>query len=180
MNTSLCTLPRPRYLCFRRSFSIKCLALLGVLYLSGGLVGEAHATNYERQRDSFLSAVALVETGNNPRAVGSKGERGLYQFTRQTWKQHTKKSHYKAHDPSYSQVIAKKHYDWLYKNLTRKGYPASPYWIAVAWNSGLKRTTTGRAPGMSRRYAERVTNLVFDDQRQLLAMNHRSARPATR
>ena len=144
--------------------------------MSGGLVSEARAANYEAQRDSFLSAVALVETGNNPRAVGSKGERGLYQFTRATWKQHTKLSHYKAHDPSYSQVIAKKHYDWLYSNLSLKGYPPSPYWLAVAWNTGLKRTTSGRFPRVSRRYAERVKNLVFDDQRQLLAMNQRSIR----
>jgi hypothetical protein len=174
MKLSLRTYLRPRCLYIRRSFKIQFLPLLGLLFLSDGLVGQARATNYEAQRNSFLSDVALVETGNNPRAVGSKDERGLYQFTRQTWRQHTKLSHYKAHDPSYSKQIAKKHYDWLYNNLSLKGYPPSAYWLAVAWNTGLKRTVTGRFPRISRRYAERVKILVFNDQRELLATNRRS------
>jgi soluble lytic murein transglycosylase-like protein len=145
--------------------------MLSGLLLITGLISRSDAATYDSQRDAFLEAVAMVETNGNPRAVGSLGERGLYQFTRTTWKQHTKRSHYAAHDPHYSTEIARKHYDWLYENLSEKGFPPSPYWLAVAWNSGLKRTTSGRFPSVSRRYAERVTNLVFDSQRQLLAMN---------
>ena len=147
------------------------LLAFSALILGFGLVSDAGAMNYDRQRDVFLDAVAIVETGGNPRAVGSKGERGLYQFTRATWQQHTKHSHYEAHDPKFSRMIAQKHYDWLYSNLSRRGFPPSPYWLAVAWNSGLSRTTKGKPPSMSRRYGERVSNLVFDSQRQLLAMN---------
>ena len=171
MHATTCT--RSRLCCLRLQSTRLAgrLLLLSAFVLGLGLASEAEATNYDRQRDAFLKAVAMVETGGNARAVGSKGERGLYQFTRLTWQQHTKRSHHEAHDPGYSLTIARKHYDWLYTNLSRKGFPPSPYWVAVAWNSGLTRTTTGRFPSMSRRYGERVSNLVFDSQRQLLAMN---------
>ncbi len=150
------------------------LILSGLLMV--GLFSQAGAVTYDGQRDAFLEAISIVETNGNPRAIGSLGERGLYQFTRATWRQHTKRSHYEAHDPSYSKIIARKHYDWLYANLSDRGFPPSPYWLAVAWNSGLKRTTSGRFPSVSRKYAERVTNLVFDSQQHLLAMNRTSRR----
>lgn len=171
MHATTCTRSRLCCLHLKTTRLAGHLLILGVLVFSLGFVSDAGAMSYDRQRDAFLEAVALVETGGNARAVGGKGERGLYQFTRSTWHQHTKRSHHEAHDPGYSLTIARKHYDWLYANLSRKGFPPSPYWLAVAWNSGLTRTTSGRFPSMSRRYGERVSNLVFDSQRQLLAMN---------
>lgn len=171
MHATNCKLLKP---CCLRIGTVRLagrLLMLGGLLLATGLISRSEAATYDNQRDAFLEAVAIVETNGNPRAVGSLGERGLYQFTRTTWTQHTKRSHYEAHDPNYSTVIAQKHYDWLYENLSDRGFPPSPYWIAVAWNSGLRRTTSGRFPSVSRRYAERVTNLVFDNQRQLLALN---------
>lgn len=171
MHATNCTTLKPSCLRMGTVRLAGRLLMLGGLLLVSGLVTQSDAVTYDNQRDAFLEAVAIVETNGNPRAVGSLGERGLYQFTRTTWKQHTKRSHYEAHDPNYSTVIARKHYDWLYQHLSNRGFPPSPYWLAVAWNSGLKRTTSGRFPSVSRQYAERVTNLVFDSERQLLVMN---------
>jgi len=34
----------------------------------------------------FIAAIAMVESGNNPAAVGKAGELSEYQITRQVWK----------------------------------------------------------------------------------------------
>ncbi len=46
-----------------------------------------------------LKAIAQVESRGNPRRVGRLGERGLYQFRRDTWRQHTRENFYRAHHP---------------------------------------------------------------------------------
>ena len=37
----------------------------------------------------FLLAIASVESGNNPKAIGQEGERSAYQMTRETWRRYT-------------------------------------------------------------------------------------------
>jgi soluble lytic murein transglycosylase-like protein len=111
-------------------------------------------------RDAFLRAIAEVETGNNPRKVGRSGERGLYQFRQNTWRQHTRRPFYDAHSPAVAHDVATRHYEWILQSLQRNGQRPTPYMIAAAWNSGVSRVSSGRIPASTRDYAQRVVNLA--------------------
>ena len=59
-----------------------------------------------------------------------------------------------------SDDVAIKHYEWLKRGLEGAGLPATPYYIALAWNGGLDAAVLGRAPAVARDYAERAANLA--------------------
>ncbi|MGH8020929.1 MAG: lytic transglycosylase domain-containing protein [Opitutaceae bacterium] len=144
---------------FRRHFCVALLASCSWL----GVGSKAHAeesANPEWDRDVFLRAISEVETGGNSRAVGQAGERGMYQFRRQTWQQHTSRSFFEAHNPVVARSVAALHYDWLLAGFRRNGRAPSVHLMAAAWNSGLSRTLNGRVSKASRDYARRVANLV--------------------
>lgn len=126
--------------------------------------------------DSFLKAVAEVETGGNPRAVGGQGERGLYQFTLATWRAYTTQPFIAAHDPVIAHEVAVKHFVWLQDRMLASGRQPTAHHLAVAWNSGLSRALTGRFPQSTRDYASRVVNLTGAYARSL---PQKSARPVT-
>jgi soluble lytic murein transglycosylase-like protein len=111
-------------------------------------------------KESFLRAISEVETGGNSRAIGRAGERGMYQFSRQTWRQHTSRSFHDAHNPLVSKQIARMHFDWLEAGFRRNGRTPNSYMMAAAWNAGLSRTLSGRIPRSTVDYAKRVTNIV--------------------
>lgn len=147
----------------RISGGLRNSLILGSLISLLGLqqsVGAAETGSVDK--DSFLKAVAQVESGNDPRAVGRMGERGVFQFRKDTWKQYTKRSFFKAHDRSVSYQVALKHYEWLYDGFIRNGYKPTPYLMASAWNSGLTRTLSGKAPSSTRNYARRVATIASD------------------
>ena len=148
----------------RSVFRIGFLALLSVFCIS-----VCHARDRHAARDAFLKAVAQVETGGNRWAVGKAGERGLYQFSRATWHQHTKRSFMLAHNIAVSHRIAVEHYEWIYHALARRGR-ATPYWIAVAWNAGLSRALAREVPKSTRKYARSVVNL-FSVERAMIVAN---------
>lgn len=145
-----------------RGFFAKRLAAIGLaasLWLgTGEHLSAAEAVDGERE--AFLKAIAEVETGNNPRAIGRRGERGMYQFTRTTWRLHTRRNFADAHSPAVSAQVAALHYDWLYEGLLRNGKQPTPFLMAAAWNAGLSRVVNGQVPRSSRDYATRVVNIV--------------------
>ena len=112
------------------------------------------------EMETFLRAIAEVETGGNSRAIGRRGERGMFQFTRTTWRLHTRRAFADAHNPSVAFDVAAQHYEWLYNGLIRNGRQPSPYLLAAAWNAGLSRVVNGQLPRSSRDYATRVVNIV--------------------
>lgn len=143
----------------RRPFCVAVLA--SCAWLSAGPKGHAQeARDPVLDREVFLRAISEVETGGNSRAVGRAGERGMYQFRRQTWQQYTSRSFYEAHNPVVARSIAARHYDWLLDGFRRNGRTPSVYLMAAAWNSGLSRTLNGRVPKATRDYARRVSNIV--------------------
>jgi hypothetical protein len=142
-----------------KRFVLRTLAALAVFWLGPSHVDLA-ASQPVVDRDAFLSAVAEIETGGNARAVGRRGERGLYQFTRATWQRHSSRPFVDAHDPVIAHAVAVRHFKWLQDKIATSGREATSYRLAVAWNAGLSRALSGSAPRSTRDYARRVSNLA--------------------
>lgn len=84
---------------------------------------------------------------------------------------HTSVPFTRALDRGASDAVAIKHYEWIKRGLEAAGLPATPYNIALAWNSGLGAATSGRSPSIAHDYAQRATNLAyqFESNRQQYA-----------
>lgn len=117
-------------------------------------------------RESFLRAIAEVETGSNPASIGRHGERGLFQFRKAVWAQHTSAPFTRAHHPDTSWSIARIHFDWVYAYLSSKGVPPTVQSMAMAWNAGVGATVRRQIGPATKDYAQRVAALVEDDQRR--------------
>lgn len=116
-----------------------------------------------------LRAINWVENPTNHTRMGRHGELGPYQFRPATWRMHTRKPFRHAVERQAADEIAVKHYDWIKRTLENAGVDASPFNIAMAWNSGVDNVLKGRVPMVSYDYATRVTNLVqtFKEQTQV-------------
>lgn len=112
-----------------------------------------------------LRAINWVENPNNHTKMGRFGELGPYQFRAGTWRMHTRKSFQLANQRDTADEIAIMHYEWIKRNLEKAGVDASPFNIAMAWNTGVSNVVNGRAPRVSFDYAQRVTNLVHSFKR---------------
>jgi hypothetical protein len=149
------------------------LLLVSVL----GLATQAAADD----RWETLRAINWVENPTNHTRMGRFGELGPYQFRPATWRMHTKKPFRLAIDREASDEVAVLHYEWIKRSLEKAGVAATPFNIAMAWNSGVDNVLNGRAPEASYSYAERVANLVQTFKRQNRAAAYASAsRPAPR
>lgn len=107
-----------------------------------------------------LRAINWVENPTNQTHVGRFGELGPYQFRPATWRMHTDKPFRLAIERSVADEIAVKHYEWIKRTFEQAGVEPSVFNIAMAWNCGVDAVLSGRAPGVSYNYAERVANLV--------------------
>ena len=143
-----------------RPFSIVALLLLG---FNAAAASDA----------TFLEAIAQVESGQNRKAIGKAGERGMYQVGREAWKDAEERlkaeGHYrfpwsKWRDATAQDMIAASHLRWIRANFKRVGKPdPTPEQIAVVWNLGWSAAVARRfAPND---YALRVANLFRLSQR---------------
>ena len=107
-----------------------------------------------------LRAINWVENPTNQTHVGRFGELGPYQFRPATWRMHTNRPFRQAIDRAVADEVAVKHYEWIKRTFEQAGVEASVFNIAMAWNCGVAAVLSGRAPGVSYNYAERVSNLV--------------------
>jgi hypothetical protein len=107
-----------------------------------------------------LRAINWVENPTNHTRMGRFGELGPYQFRPTTWRMHTKRPFAQATQREAADEVAVKHYEWIKASLESAGVDASPFNIAMAWNSGVNNVLKGRVPSVTYNYAERVTNLV--------------------
>ncbi len=117
------------------------------------------ATTASADEQKTLRAIRLVESGDNPEAVGRCGEQGAYQFQQVTWRTHTDLPFSMAHDPATADRIAVLHLVWIQKRLTLAGIAATTYNVALAWNAGVGAVINGRFGASSIRYADRVVAL---------------------
>jgi hypothetical protein len=90
--------------------------------------------------EKFLYAVAEKETGYNPRAIGPRGERSMYQMKYATWKRYTTRPFYCATtDPVLAHNIALRHLHYLleYHFHGQVGIQANTvYMLALLWHYG--------------------------------------------
>jgi len=144
-----------------RPFSIVALLLLGF-----NAAAAAEAT--------FLECIAQVESGQNRKAVGKAGERGMYQGGKAAWDDANarleKEGHYhfqwsKWRDATAQDMIASAHLRILRQRFKAIGFDTpTPEQLAVAWNRGFEGARSYNfAPND---YAVRVANLFRLSQRQ--------------
>jgi soluble lytic murein transglycosylase-like protein len=144
-----------------RPFSIVALFFLG---FNAAVASDA----------TLLESIAMVESGQNRKAIGKAGERGMYQVGRDAWDDANKQlkaqgyHHYqwsKWRDVTAQDMIAATHLRWIRENFMRVGKPdPTPEQIAVVWNLGWSASVSRRfAPND---YAIRVGNL-FRSQKVL-------------
>jgi hypothetical protein len=137
-----------------RPFSIVALLLLG---FNAAAASDA----------TLLEAIATVESGQNRKAVGKAGERGMYQVGYAAWKDAEDRlkaeGHYrfpwsKWRDATAQDMIAASHLRWIRANFARVGIHApTAEQIAIVWNVGWSGAVARRfAPND---YAIRVGNL---------------------
>ena len=112
------------------------------------------------ERWATLEAIHQLENPGNSTRPGPFGELGAYQFRSGTWRMHTEVPFERANDRQISDTVAVRHYEYLKRGLEAKRVRATPYNIALAWNSGLGAVIAGTSPRVAHNYATRAANLV--------------------
>jgi len=118
-----------------------------------------------QSRLATLQAIHCLENPTDRARPGPCGELGAYQFRATTWHRYSRQPFSCALDRRDSDDVAVRHYEWLKNQIERRGMPASPYNIALAWNGGLGAVFARRTPRSVRDYAERAANLAADFDR---------------
>jgi len=122
---------------------------------------------------AFLEAIAQVESGQNRKAIGKAGERGMYQVGKAAWNdanallESEKNFHYQWsqwRDATAQDMIAAAHLRILRARFKADGYSTpTPEQLALAWNRGYEGAKSWNfAPND---YAIRVSNLFRLSQR---------------
>jgi hypothetical protein len=143
-----------------RPFSIVALFLLG---FNSAAASDA----------TFLEAIAMVESGQNRKAIGKAGERGMYQVGKAAWNdanallEAEKHFHYQWsqwRNVTAQDMIAAAHLRILRQRFKADGYSTpTPEQLALAWNRGYEGAKSYHfAPND---YALRVGNLFRLSQR---------------
>lgn len=109
--------------------------------------------------DAYRQALSAVESNNNPKAIGLRGERGLFQIRPTTWALFTTKSFHLAFDPDTSWETCRRILTSYAQQLHDARHPVTPYYLALAYNSGPTAVTIHRTSNASQNFADRVRNL---------------------
>jgi hypothetical protein len=134
---------------------LACVA--SVFIVSSALFGaQARAS----ERWATLEAIHQLENPHNTSEPGQYGELGPYQFRESTWRMYTQAPFSQALDRRTADVVAVKHYNWLKAQLESHGLAATPYRIALAWNSGIGAVVAGSSTAASEDYASRAANIA--------------------
>ena len=104
---------------------------------------------YGVDETAILKAIAIREGGSQ---MGKAGELGAWQMMPATV----------LDADGYDRLAAGRHLHWLQRNLEKAGQNVSPFNIALCWNAGFTRATSGKAKDISYLYALEVTN-IYDE-----------------
>lgn len=108
-------------------------------------------------------ALAQVESGDNPLALGKKGEGTRYQILGATWVRYSTQPMYGCSEHEAARVADAILLD-IAKELARRQLPRTPYTMAVMWREGLHAKPTLNADIAD--YAARVSNLYDEEIRR--------------
>jgi len=125
---------------------------------------------YGFDESALLKAIAIKEGGVR---MGKAGEIGAWQMMPKTVRDAG------GHDRS----AALRHMHWLMRNLKRLGQAESPFNIALCWNAGFERATSGEAKLSSYAYAWDVLTIYqekLNQQYRDKAEERLTFRPVTR
>jgi len=123
-----------------------------ILFLLSLLPLTALADQYDR----VLDAIAKVETGLTPDAVGRLGERTKFQITPATWARFSQKDQQSA-SPEEVRSVARQVLAEIEKVHASRGMRTDAYGLAEGWNAGARAKKFRRA---TLDYAERVAALA--------------------
>jgi len=89
----------------------------------------------------LLDAIADVESGNNPQAIGPRGERGRCQFMAATWRELTNAEFlaWAPVDCPFTRGIERAHLARICRGLHAQRLQLEPAFIAAAWRFGLSQ-----------------------------------------
>jgi len=113
-------------------------------------------TAFADQYDRVLDAIALVETGVSPGAVGQRGERSKFQILPATWAKYSQINQRSA-SPAEVRNVARLVLAEIEAVHARRGMRVDAYGLALGWNAGARarRFSKGTID-----YAERVSALA--------------------
>lgn len=91
----------------------------------------------EIDEQALLRAIAQRETGNDARKIGPMGERSRYQFTRDTWRLHSRLAFaWATDDTALADQVALVHLRYLQSVLRVHRQPQDAAHLAAAWHYG--------------------------------------------
>lgn len=142
------------------------LIIIGVIVTNMGTVLMTEATQpaYEQ---AHLRALAMIETGIDDYAVGKKGERSRYQFSKATWREVSNRPFSFAHRVEFSTEAAL-HYTNKLRNryMQEQGVFPTDAAFYVMWNWGPRKFKAvgydmTKVPPVVLDAAQRFSNLVY-------------------
>lgn len=119
---------------------------------------EAHGAEFE----PLVLAIEQVESGGNPIAVGSSGERGSCQIMPATWRETMPDYPFsRAFDRELSRLACQRYLTRLRGYLIAYHVPPTTANVIAAYNCGANAVRKGKIPKQTRRYVEKVKKLLI-------------------
>jgi hypothetical protein len=106
--------------------------------------------------DRILDAIAQVETGVSPGAIGRRGERSKFQIMPATWTKYSQ-SNQRSASPEEIRIVARQVLAEIEAVHLRRGLRTDAYGLALGWNAGARARHFTRG---TIDYAERVAALL--------------------
>jgi hypothetical protein len=111
---------------------------------------------------SFVLALACVETPHGvPVEPGPAGETGRWQLTPAVRADRGAELLVRG-VPVTDEALATAQVEWLLQQLQRRGAAPLLFNVALAWNCGLDRTLSGKAPERSFDFARRTLTVLAE------------------
>lgn len=118
--------------------------------------------------DAMLAAIRMVESENNPAAIGKLGERSAYQFTRTTWMRFSSAPYVMATtNPAHADAAARVLLASIKRELHKQAAPLRPEFIAALWRHGEHAPLVHCADDHAQRAANLYAETVRAKQRRL-------------
>lgn len=116
------------------------------------------------EAETLLWAIRQRESGDDPRAIGRRGERSAYQFLATTWREHTRQPFLLATtQPALAHAVAHARLSRIQHALHLRGLEPAPEFIAAAWNFGpafaLSAARSDYARAVAALYHDRLAQL---------------------